>query len=396
MPQIASPKGHVKAPLSAGNAQPNTEGSAPFNGLPREALANFLEPIESQEPAQTESRSHAAAPVAAAAPPVSPPAEAGEGEETPPDAQQANAGEAESVLSQSEAEAETPAAETEAEAEAPTETKPDEESEGAEADEDEDKGKDKDLPHGVAKRIGKLLGRIEQLEKQLEGRESKAEGREAKAEEGPQVLDKVTDVAQVRQLAENAEQGLAEVDEQIANLSVAPEEVEAYFRQNGVTPKREDGSEDWSAKTMLGILRKARSHWQGIAKAAPKREQFLAEYQRQHQFVKGLVPWIDQPDNADAAAMQSIAAAMPGLKSRPDWEYWAAAAVVGHKALMAQQQQAKKNPPKIAPRVPATAGNSVAGRARVSDPRAAKQLAAKQRIEKGDRDALGEFLEPGS
>ncbi|CAK0780975.1 hypothetical protein CCP3SC15_850001 [Gammaproteobacteria bacterium] len=96
------------------------------------------------------------------------------------------------------------------------------------------------------------------------------------------------------------------------------------------------GDKEFDAEQVGNIRRNAR---QAIHKWLPARERFLQKFSQHHEYAVKVAPWLKDTKSPDYAMAAGILGNLKGLKEREDFEYWAAAAVEGHKVL---QERGKK------------------------------------------------------
>lgn len=195
-----------------------------------------------------------------------------------------------------------------------------------------------ELPVGVQKRLGKLLGRIETLEAELAkargGATQAAPPNAQPAGQGP--LDAVMNPAELDQRESVTQGGLEEVEDLISRLSVSPQHVQTTLQRAGVQ------MEEWSNDSMYSWLADKRALFKTVLRAIPKRRAYLAQFQQEHVNALKLFPWMAKPDDERHALMSSFLAQAPGLRSAPNHEYWLGCAIAGHLAVEAQKAAAAK------------------------------------------------------
>jgi len=223
------------------------------------------------------------------------------------------------------------------EGEVPEEESEQEETEGTEEDRTEQ------IPKGLQKRIGQMLGKIRELEGKLAQAASNAAGG-AVGTQRPTTspLDSVTDVGELERREGLAEQVLSEIEPMIARLAYAPAQVEKYLRTSGIALKNEAGEEDYSVERMGDLLLNTKAQNAAILKAVPARKAWLQNHAQAHAQVVKVKPWVGDASDERHAEMQNILRQFPGLKSAPNYEYWLACAIEGHRATV-QQLKAAQN-----------------------------------------------------
>lgn len=240
------------------------------------------------------------------------------------------------------------------------------ETEGGERGEETTEPDDTQLPKGLQKRIGKLLGKLEEQATKIEALEARlnapkgAETESARAA-GEPGAELPSDPVQLEALERRAQQGFQQAEVLLSRLAIAPRKVEEFLRNAGVVLRNGQGEEDYSPEAMGEALIESRESFRAQMEAVPRRRAYLAQHQAVHTAVVKALPWVGDKTDPRRARMDALASQAPQIRAMPNWEYWLACAVEGERALKARFAPNGQRAPTPAAR---RAGNGTAPAAR--------------------------------
>lgn len=256
---------------------------------------------------------------------------------------------------------------------------------------EDDNDEPKPDPHGVQKRIGKLLGEKRELETELTAAKAKLASYEqqAKAADLPPNLTEARDPEQLEREADTQRKVVNLAEDLLDTLATDPDEVAATLRKIGVKLVDGDGQEDFSVPTMGRYLRAQRRQARDTLEAIPTAQKRLEERGRQTAMARKQFDFLANAEDDRTQAVQRVFERYPQIRSMDFAEYWAACAILKHRELMKQREAkaaATTNPAAKPPPRPAGGGaKPVAG---------AKVKAALERLgQERSRQALAEVFE---
>jgi hypothetical protein len=197
----------------------------------------------------------------------------------------------------------------------------------------------------LEKRITKLLGALEKQQAQIE------ELRNGGGEAAPMAVEQVLDVPKLAKLQNESQQALDLAEDMLSELGTDPEGVAETLRKMGADFKDANGREEWTPARMSRELRASRRGLQEKLRLIPQQmekakgvTQARASYQKlltRPEIVKA-APFLAD-EESDGHALYQQMRSIPFMRAMGGGDYWAAAAVVGHRMLGPLIEAAQKN-----------------------------------------------------
>lgn len=190
----------------------------------------------------------------------------------------------------------------------------------------------------IQKRVANLHQENQQLKADLEtARQNVGTGRPH-----PDGLEAITDAGKLAEFRATTDVNHKKMQRLQRTLQFNPAKVEAELRQM-MGAEAAEGVE-FTPETMMDLLGKAEDKFAEDLEAVPKRAQYLETAAKAGKLARTVHPWLADPTDAKTTMFNQFAAALPGIKQSPEWEYWMASAIEMHQLRRAHQAKLKAAP----------------------------------------------------
>jgi hypothetical protein len=251
----------------------------------------------------------------------------------------------------------------------------------------------------VADRIGKLTPKLHEAQNRAEAAEAKAAELEAKlteaqANSGPvpirhsnsdNPLREITDVAKLEERAAQAQAVADDCEALRLELLENPEAVEAKLKQYGIKLPNDDYSENrmraWLERTKSDQEKLVSRYVPQQRQAIAQQQQFQQTQQQANAIADKVAPWLKNPKDIKAQAVNKLIAENPLWKSMPDHRLVLAMFVEKYQELTGKAAPAKApvaKPKTPAPKPPETALPKGAGRTTTGGAKSSTLIAAEK------------------
>lgn len=234
----------------------------------------------------------------------------------------------------------------------------------------------------IRERVGKVKGKVTELEGQLQAEQAAKAELEAKLEEAQSNVtvlpaeSPLADVTTEKQLAEKAtiaQQGVDFCEEMLVKLRRSPAEVEQRLRRLKLDLRNEDGEEDFSPDNMAAFLEEKKfSIGRTLSRDIPARGKYLAVERQTSELAEKQLPWLKNAADHRTKKFHELVQANPAVKQFASWKFVMAHAI--NSVVMAEEAARKPaTPPPVTPQVKARPVVAPSGNAAPAKPDARTQ-----------------------
>ena len=234
----------------------------------------------------------------------------------------------------------------------------------------------------IRERVGKVKGKVTELEGQLQVEQAAKAELEAKLQEAQSnvtvmpaesPLADVTTEKQLQEKAAIAQQGADFCEEMLVKLRRNPAEVERRLRALKLELRDADGEEDFSPDNMAAFLEEKKfSISRTLSRDIPARAKYLATEKQTGELAEKQLPWLKNAADPRTKKFNELVQANPAVKQFASWKFVMAHAI--NSVVLAEEAARKPaTPPPVTPQVKAKPAVAPSGNAAPAKPDARTQ-----------------------